>query len=136
MTGFGGGPGERPIRGSFPFSTLRVRMTAVVVQANASTGSHSCAYPRRYPKDEVFVMATADSPVMLPEHVLRAAEVQARLHGVTVDQWVSRAVVERLDTDEGAREYFRRRAAGATGEALRAALDAVPDNPPEPGDER
>jgi hypothetical protein len=71
-------------------------------------------------------MATADSPVMLPEHVLRAAEVQARLHGVTVDQWVSRAVVERLDTDEGAREYFRRRAAGATGGALgRAALDFV-----------
>ena len=80
-------------------------------------------------------MATADSPVMLPEHVVRAAEVQARLHGVTVDQWVSRAVVERLDTDEGAREYFRRRAAGATGGALRAALDAVPNNPPDPGDE-
>ena len=33
-------------------------------------------------------------------------------------------------------KYFRRRAAGATGEALRAALDAVPDNSPEPGDER
>jgi len=54
---------------------------------------------------------------------------------VSVDQWVSRTVVERLDTDEGAREYFRRRADGSTGDALRAALDAVPDNPPEPGDE-
>jgi hypothetical protein len=40
-----------------------------------------------------------------------------------------------LATDEGAREFFRRRAAGATGERLRAALDAVPDNPPDPGDE-
>ncbi len=80
-------------------------------------------------------MATADSPVMLPEHVIRAAEVQARLRGVSLDEWVSRAVVERLDTDEGAREYFRRRAAGSTGGTLRAALDAVPDNPPGPGDD-
>ncbi len=80
-------------------------------------------------------MASVNAPVLLPEHVLRAAEVQARLRGVSLDQWVSRAVVKRLDTDEGAREFFRRRAAGATGEGLRAALDAVPDNPPDPGDE-
>jgi hypothetical protein len=80
-------------------------------------------------------MAGADSPVMLPEPVVRAAEVQARLAGVSLDQWVSRAVVERLDTDAGAREYFQRRAVNATGEGLRSALAAVPDGPPEAGDE-
>ena len=31
--------------------------------------------------------------------------------------------------------FFRRRAAGATGDALRRALEAVPDNAPDPGDE-
>ena len=80
-------------------------------------------------------MEQATGSVMLPESIVRAAEVQARLRGVSLEEWVSRAVADRLDTDEGAREFFRRRAAGATGSALRRALDAVPDNPPDPGDE-
>lgn len=80
-------------------------------------------------------MAPATSSVTLPESIVRAAEVQARLRGVSLEEWVSRAVTERLDTDEGACEFFRRRAAGATGDALRRALDAVPDNPPDPRDE-
>jgi hypothetical protein len=80
-------------------------------------------------------MATATSPVMLPESIVRAAEVQARLRGVSLEEWVSRAVAEHLDTTEGAREFFRRRAAGATGDALGRALDAVPSRPPDPGDE-
>jgi hypothetical protein len=80
-------------------------------------------------------MATATSSVTLPESIVRAAEVQARLRGVSLEEWVSRAVAERLDTDEGAREFFRRRAAGASPGALGRALDAVPDNPPDPGDE-
>jgi hypothetical protein len=80
-------------------------------------------------------MATATSSVTLSESIVRAAEVQARLNGVSLEEWVSRAVAERLDTDEGAREFFRRRAAGASPGALGRALDAVPDNPPDPGDE-
>jgi len=40
-----------------------------------------------------------------------------------------------LDTPEGAREFFSRRASGATGEGLSRALDAVPNRPPDPGDE-
>jgi len=77
----------------------------------------------------------ATSSVMLPESIVRAAEVQARLRGVSLEDWVSRAVTERLDTPEGAREFFRRRASGATGEGLGRALDAVPNRPPDPGDE-
>jgi hypothetical protein len=80
-------------------------------------------------------MAVASIPVMLPENVVRAAEVQARLRGVSLEEWVSRAVAERLDTTEGAREFFRRRAAGANGNALGRALDAVPSRTPDPGDE-
>ena len=80
-------------------------------------------------------MAAATSPVLLPESVVRAAEVQARMRGVSLEEWVSRIIVERLDTPEGAREFFRRRAAGATGDALGRALAAVPSRPPDPGDE-
>ena len=80
-------------------------------------------------------MATATTAVLLPESVVRAAEVQARIRGISVEEWVSRAVAERLDTAEGAQEFFRRRAAGATGQGLQRILDAAPDVPPMPGDE-
>jgi len=72
---------------------------------------------------------------MLPESIVRAAEVQARLRGVSLEEWVSRAVAERLDTNEGAREFFRRCASSAADDALGRALDAVPSGTPDPGDE-
>jgi len=81
------------------------------------------------------VMAASTIPVLLPESIVRAAEVQARLRGVALEGWVSRAVVERLDTIEGAREFFRRRAQGAgSGEAAIRFLQSAPDAPPMPGD--
>ncbi len=80
-------------------------------------------------------MMAATSVVTLPDSVVGAAEVQARLRGVTLENWISRAVIGHLDTNEGAREYFRRRAAGASREALGRALAAVPNRPPDPGDE-
>jgi hypothetical protein len=80
-------------------------------------------------------MAASTSPVLLPESIVRAAEVQARLRGVSLEEWIARAVAERLDTLEGARELFRRRAAGGTGDPLGRALDAVPSRSPDPGDE-
>jgi hypothetical protein len=80
-------------------------------------------------------MAAATSPVLLPENIVRAAEVQARLRGVSLEEWISRAVAERLDTMEGSREFFRRRASGVNGDALGRALDAVPSRAPDPSDE-
>ena len=80
-------------------------------------------------------MTFATSSVVLPESIVRAAEVQARLRGISLEDWVSRAIAERLDTVEGSREFFRRRAGGATGEALGRALDAVPSRVPDAGDE-
>lgn len=80
-------------------------------------------------------MPFVTSSVLLPDSIVRAAEVQAKLRGITLEEWVSRAVAERLDTSEGAREFFRRRSVGSKGDALGRALDAVPDLPPDPGDE-
>ena len=91
--------------------------------------------PGVYHSGEVSLMPATTTPVHLPESVVRAAEVQARLRGVSLEAWVSRAVAERLDTTEGAQEFFRRRATGATGEALKRILDTAPDVPPMLGDE-
>ena len=80
-------------------------------------------------------MTPATSSVTLPDSIVRAAEVQVRLHGVSLEDWISRAVAERLDTQEAVEEYFSVRAAGASGRSLGEILDQVPDNPPDPGDE-
>jgi hypothetical protein len=80
-------------------------------------------------------MAASTASVSLPEPIVRAAEVQAQLNGVSLEEWVTRALTEHLDTTGGAQEYFRRRAVGASGDALRRALNAVPNRPPDPGDE-
>lgn len=42
---------------------------------------------------------------------------------------------EPLNETEEARNFFRSRAAKANPGALRHALDSIPDNPPDPGDE-
>jgi hypothetical protein len=65
--------------------------------------------------------------VSLPEDVYRkAAELAAREH-LTLEEFVSAALSEQL----AAREYLARRAARASEEKFRAALDRVPDVEPE-----
>jgi hypothetical protein len=65
--------------------------------------------------------------VSLPEDVYRkAAELAAREH-LSLEEFVSAALSEQL----AAREYLARRAARASEENFRAALDLVPDVEPE-----
>jgi hypothetical protein len=65
--------------------------------------------------------------VSLPEDVYRkAAELAAREH-MSVEDFISAALSEQL----AAREYLARRAARASEEKFRAALDKVPDVEPE-----
>jgi hypothetical protein len=78
---------------------------------------------------------SASSYIQLPEHLMNTARHQAEQRGVSVEEWVTLAVAEHIEGTEAAQEYFRRRAAGARRGALREALNAVPDNPPDPGDE-
>ena len=80
-------------------------------------------------------MAAAVETVSLPESILRHAEVQAQREGITKEEWIRRMTELRLDTDEGARKFFRQRSKGATGEGLKRWLDSLPDAPPMPGDE-
>jgi hypothetical protein len=78
---------------------------------------------------------SASSNVQLPEHLMNTARDQAERRGLSVEDWVTIAVAEHLSGTEAAQEFFRNRAAGARRGGLREALDAVPDNPPDPGDE-
>jgi hypothetical protein len=76
-------------------------------------------------------MTPAISSVTLPESFVRAAEVQAHLEGISVEQWITDAVAGKVKVAE----FFNRRAQGASGKTLGEILDLVPDNPPDPGDE-
>ena len=78
---------------------------------------------------------SATSYVQLPEHLIHIARNQAEQRGLSVDEWIAIAVADHLTGTEAAEEFFRNRATGARRGALREALDAVPDNPPDPGDE-
>jgi hypothetical protein len=80
-------------------------------------------------------MSAASSFIQLPEQIMAAARDQAEQLGIPVEDWVTVAVAEHVSGTEAAQEFFRNRAAGARKGALREALDAVPSQPPDPGDE-
>ena len=71
----------------------------------------------------------------LPASLKAAAEDFARRDGVSLNQFISTAVAQKVGAVEAA-DFFRRR--GADGDRRRAMgfLGAVPDVPPIPDDER
>lgn len=69
-------------------------------------------------------------PASVDEKLRRAA---AR-DGVSINQYVSLAVAERL-ASESALDALKRRGRRSSGEKFLAVLDAVPDAPARPGDE-
>jgi hypothetical protein len=71
----------------------------------------------------------------LPDYLFRAAEVQARIAGKSLEQWVSRVIAANLNSEEATNEFFRIRAAGASPDGLRRFLDAIPDREPDPEDQ-
>jgi hypothetical protein len=80
-------------------------------------------------------MSAASTSVHLPAHIMAAARSQAEQLGIPIEDWVAVALAEHLSGTEAAQQFFRNRAVGARKGALREALDAVPDRPPDPGDE-
>ncbi len=71
----------------------------------------------------------------VPENLMQDAVQSAAREGKSLQQWVRSALEERVRLDRSAEEFFKKRAAGATGEDLRWALDNAPDVPPMPDDE-
>jgi hypothetical protein len=74
-------------------------------------------------------------PLKLPDSIKKAAQRLAKEDGVSLNQWISSAVAQKVGVVETAADFFKRRAAGAAPADLKKFLRAAPDVPPLPGDE-
>jgi hypothetical protein len=79
-------------------------------------------------------MSKATYPLKLPASIKAAAARLAKEDGVSLNQWITTAVAQKIGAVETA-DFFKRRAGNASPEDLRAFLADAPDVPPEPGDE-
>lgn len=80
-------------------------------------------------------MSKATYPLKLPASVKAAAARLAKEDGVSLNQWISAAVAQKVGAVETAAEFFRRRAGDAKPEDLHAVLALAPDRASDPGDE-
>ena len=79
--------------------------------------------------------ARSKNPLHLPASLKEAAARLARNDGVSLNQWSTATVAQKVGAVETANELLARRAAEANPGDLIRYLDAAPDIPPEPGDE-
>lgn len=80
-------------------------------------------------------MSRSTYPLKLPASIKDAAARLAKKDGVSLNQWIASAVAQKVGAMETAEEFFKRRAAGATGNGMMEFLNGVPAGPPLPGDE-
>jgi hypothetical protein len=80
-------------------------------------------------------MSKSAYPLKLPASIKAAAERLAKEDGVSLNQWISSAVAQKVGAVETASAFFQRRAGAARPEDLHAVLARVPDIAPEAGDE-
>ena len=73
-------------------------------------------------------------PLHLPDSLKETAARLAKDDGVSLNQWITAAVAQKIGAVETAEELLRGRAAGAKPGDLTRYLDRAPDAPPEPGD--
>lgn len=80
-------------------------------------------------------MSRATYPLKLPNSVKKAAQRLAKEDGVSLNQWISAAVAEKVGVVETAAMFFQKRAGGATGKGLMKFLRKAPNVPPETADQ-
>lgn len=80
-------------------------------------------------------MSKATYPLKLPASIQAAAARLAKEDGVSLNQWITAAVAQKIGAVETAANFFKRRAGKARPEDLKAFLASAPDVPPEPADE-
>jgi hypothetical protein len=74
-------------------------------------------------------------PLKLPDSIKRAAQRLAKEDGVSLNQWISVAVAQKIGVAETAAEFFKHRAADSKPADLRTILRAAADAPAVTGDE-
>ena len=79
-------------------------------------------------------MSRSTYPLKLPTSIKKAAQRLAQEDGVSLNQWIAVAVAEKVGVVETAAEFFKRRAAKATGAGLMRFLRKAPNVPAEPED--
>ena len=75
-------------------------------------------------------MSRATYPLKLPASVKAAAAWLAKEDGVSLNQWISTAVAQKVGAVETAAQFFAKRGEGATPGDLLAFLDRATDEPP------
>lgn len=79
-------------------------------------------------------MSKTSYPLKLPNSVKVAAQRLAREDGVSLNQWISSAVAEKVGAVETSAAFLKRRAGDARPDDLLWFLDNAADEPPVPGD--
>jgi hypothetical protein len=74
-------------------------------------------------------MNKAAYPLKLPNSIKQAAQRLAKEDGVSLNQWISSAVAQKVGAVETAAEFFAKRAAKAKGKGLMHYLVNAPDVP-------
>jgi hypothetical protein len=74
-------------------------------------------------------------PIELPHSLGNAAKKLAEEDGVSLNQWVSVAVAQKIGSVETAEAFFKRRSKGAEKIDFLEILRSAPDRAPDPGDE-
>jgi len=80
-------------------------------------------------------MSKGTYPLKLPQSIKRAAERLAKEDGVSLNQWISVAVAQKVGVVETAAELLRDRAGNSRAEDLKKFVARAPAVPPMPGDE-
>ena len=74
-------------------------------------------------------MTKAAYPLKLPNSIKQAAQRLAKEDGVSLNQWISSAVAQKVGSVETAAEFFKARAARAKGTGIMPFLIDAPDIP-------
>ncbi|MHB1642298.1 MAG: hypothetical protein ACYCS8_06515 [Acidithiobacillus sp.] len=73
-------------------------------------------------------------PLKLPTSIKQAAQRLAQEDGVSLNQWISVAVAEKIGTVETAASFLQKRAGQSTPADMLPFLDRAGNEPPPPGD--
>jgi hypothetical protein len=79
-------------------------------------------------------MSKATHPLKLPLSIKKAAQRLAKEDGVSLNQWIAVAVAEKVGVVETTADFFKQRAATATGKGMMKFLRGAPNAAPEAED--